>query len=322
MTKTIILNSVVLIFLLNALVLSAAAQTTAFNFQGRLNDGSQPANGRYDVQFRLFDSITGGSQVGPAVERQGLMLMNGVFSTTLDFGGSAFSAGNRFIEISVRPNGSPNSHVILGGRQQIMSVPFAVRAERSTTSGLADLATNAVNAVNADQANIATTAVNANRLGDVLAGEYVKKNTPNSGNLLMQGSINANGNLGTGADLGVVGNATQNTPSFGLPKAMVYIGVDAQSNGFIRNCYNGFTGSVSPPCGYTLTNPVGGVGVYRIDFGFPIDGRFINATPFFDTPAFDYGVSLKYNAQFLEVFVFGIRSSQNTVAKPVVLTIF
>lgn len=35
---------------------TAWAQTTAFNFQGRLNDGANPANGRYDLQFKLFDN--------------------------------------------------------------------------------------------------------------------------------------------------------------------------------------------------------------------------------------------------------------------------
>lgn len=44
---------------LSLIFLSAAvfAQTTAFNFQGRLNDGANPANGRYGLQFKLFDSI-------------------------------------------------------------------------------------------------------------------------------------------------------------------------------------------------------------------------------------------------------------------------
>ena len=28
------------------------AQTTAFNYQGKLNDGGNPANGAYDLQFK------------------------------------------------------------------------------------------------------------------------------------------------------------------------------------------------------------------------------------------------------------------------------
>jgi len=119
------------------------AQTTAFNFQGRLNDGTSPANGIYDLQFKLFDAITGGAQIGATVEKPNTMLVNGVFSTPLDFGAAAFSSGNRFIEISVRPNGSPNAHIILGARQQILSVPFAVSANA--------LSANCVNCVTSGQ---------------------------------------------------------------------------------------------------------------------------------------------------------------------------
>ena len=34
---------------------SIFAQTTAFTYQGKLNDGGNPANASYDMQFRLFD---------------------------------------------------------------------------------------------------------------------------------------------------------------------------------------------------------------------------------------------------------------------------
>ena len=43
------------------------AQGTGFNFQGRLNDGTSPANGRYDLQFRLYDAITGGNPIGASL---------------------------------------------------------------------------------------------------------------------------------------------------------------------------------------------------------------------------------------------------------------
>ena len=37
----------------------ASAQGSAFNFQGRLNDGANPANGAYDLQFRLESRALG-----------------------------------------------------------------------------------------------------------------------------------------------------------------------------------------------------------------------------------------------------------------------
>lgn len=156
-------------------VISASAQTSAFNFQGRLNDGANPANGRYDLQFKLFDAIMGGNQIGATVDRPNLMLINGVFSTVLDFGAAAFTtSGNRFLEISVRPNGSPNAFVVLGARQQLLSVPLAVRA----TS-----ATNADNATNAQNAG------NSNSLGGITASNYARLNFLNSGNLQTSGNV-------------------------------------------------------------------------------------------------------------------------------------
>lgn len=113
---------------------SAFGQTTAFNFQGRLNDGTNPSNGSYDLQFKLFDAIVGGTQIGSTLDRPNHLVINGVFSTALDFGTAAFMSGDRFIEISIRPSGNPNPHVILGARQQILSVPLAVRATTASTA--------------------------------------------------------------------------------------------------------------------------------------------------------------------------------------------
>lgn len=40
------------------------------------------------------------------------------------------------------------------------------------------------------------------------------------------------------------------------------------------SCYNGVTNTSSGNCGFTVTRPLGDVGVYRIDYGFTILGRF------------------------------------------------
>ncbi len=109
-------KNILLIFALVILLpVFAAAQGNAFNFQGRLNDGTNPANGSYDLQFRLYDAIAGGAQIGATLTRANTTLVNGVFSVNLDFGAAAFNSPNAvFIEISVKPNGSPNAYTILG----------------------------------------------------------------------------------------------------------------------------------------------------------------------------------------------------------------
>ena len=55
-----------LLALMLGFVFAAAvlAQTSVFTYQGKLNDGGIPANGSYDMQFKLFDAVSGGNQVG------------------------------------------------------------------------------------------------------------------------------------------------------------------------------------------------------------------------------------------------------------------
>ena len=43
---------------------TAFGQNTGFTYQGRLTDGGTAANGNYDLQFQLFDSLSGGTQIG------------------------------------------------------------------------------------------------------------------------------------------------------------------------------------------------------------------------------------------------------------------
>lgn len=144
------------------LVLTAYSQSTEFTYQGDLKDGANPANGNYDFEFALYDALSGGTQLGSTLARNGLAVVKGVFSVSLDFG-SQFPGTNRFLEIHVRPSGG-GSFTNLTPRQKITSEPYAIKAVN------ADSAVNATNAVSA--ANSAT-ATNALNLGGVAANQFV-----------------------------------------------------------------------------------------------------------------------------------------------------
>src|SRR5262244_1085985 len=71
----------------------AIAQTTAFTYQGRLVDNGNLANTSYDMQFKLFDALSGGNQIGATLTFDGtgsnppaVLVSNGIFTVTLDFG--------------------------------------------------------------------------------------------------------------------------------------------------------------------------------------------------------------------------------------------
>src|SRR5438309_1708639 len=103
------------------------AQGTAFNYQGRLNDGPNAANGTYDLRFKLWDDATGGNAWGPAITNYDVGLTNGLFSLTLDFGNGIFTGGPRWMETGVRTNGVV-VFTTLTPRQPILPVPYAIFA--------------------------------------------------------------------------------------------------------------------------------------------------------------------------------------------------
>ena len=186
----------------------AVAQTTVFNYQGRLQDGGTNANGSYDFQFTLWDSLTGGTQQSQptpiTVARSSVAVAGGSFTVPLDFGLSAFRGADRFLEISVRSAGVGN-FATLSPRQQITDTPYSLRSKN------------------------ATAADDAVRLGGVAANQYVvtgdarlsdaRNPLPNSANYIQNTSsqqassnFNISGNGTFGGIFRVEGSgATANT---------------------------------------------------------------------------------------------------------------
>src|SRR5881394_2034930 len=100
----------------------AGAQSSSFTYQGRLTDGGTAANGNYDLQFALWDSASGGTQIGSTVTLNTVAVSNGVFNVSLDFGAGSFNGANRFLEISARPI-SGGAFTVLTPRQPVTATP-------------------------------------------------------------------------------------------------------------------------------------------------------------------------------------------------------
>src|SRR5438128_5826334 len=122
------------------LTLSAGAafvQTTPFTYQGRLIAGGTAANGSYDLQFTLWDALSGGTQqpqpTPVTVTRNAVGVANGIFTVQLDFGAGAFPGADRYLEIGARPAGG-GACTILSPRQQITATPYAVRRLVASTA--------------------------------------------------------------------------------------------------------------------------------------------------------------------------------------------
>jgi hypothetical protein len=142
--KTILLAACVLTMWLAA-PQSHAQGTTAFTYQGQLHDNGTNANGTYTMIFKLYDSSSGGTQIGSGITNSAT-LANGLFTATLDFG-NVFNGAARYLDITVS-NGVAQT---LSPRVQVLADPYAQFAAASVTNGAimnAQLAGNAVNATN------------------------------------------------------------------------------------------------------------------------------------------------------------------------------
>ncbi len=188
MAMNTILQNVILTLIFVCLTAGAAlAQTTEFIYQGQLQSSAAPATGNFDFEFLLYDSLSGGTQVGATLTRSSVAVANGIFSVKLDFGAN-FPGANRFLEIHVIQTGG-GAFTPLTPRQAVSSAPYAVKslnadnATNATTATTALNATNAVNATNAATAVTATTATNATQLNGQLAGFYQNASNLNNGTL-------------------------------------------------------------------------------------------------------------------------------------------
>ena len=80
-------------------VTSAAAygQGTQFIYQGRLTDSGNPADGLFDMQFKLFDTQAVGTGIQHGGANKTVQVSDGVFTVQLDFGADAFDGSARYL---------------------------------------------------------------------------------------------------------------------------------------------------------------------------------------------------------------------------------
>lgn len=107
---------------------------TAFTYQGALRDGGTPANGTFDLEFRLYDAASGGNAVGATVVADDVAVAAGLFTVSLDFG-SAFTGEARWLAVSVRPGASTGAFTPVAGRQELAPAPNALAAPWSGVHG-------------------------------------------------------------------------------------------------------------------------------------------------------------------------------------------
>ena len=126
----------VLLTTLNLPLSTAHAQGTAFTYQGRLDLAGTPANGTNDLTFTLYNAVSAGATVGTSNTFNDLVITNGLFTVTLDFGAGAFDGNARWVQIAARPGVSVGAYTNLAPRQAITPSPYAIFAGGASAAGV------------------------------------------------------------------------------------------------------------------------------------------------------------------------------------------
>ncbi|MFN8470992.1 MAG: hypothetical protein U0822_02125 [Anaerolineae bacterium] len=96
-----------------------------FTFQGQIRQNGGAVNGTCDLRFTLYDSLSGGSDVGGGARTfSAQAVSNGLFTVSLPFG-DAFQGSDRWVQTEVRCPAGSGSFVALTPRQHLTAAPYA-----------------------------------------------------------------------------------------------------------------------------------------------------------------------------------------------------
>lgn len=166
------------------LALPAVAQSPAsFTYQGRLDSAGAPANGNFDLRFRVL--LIDGTQAGPTVCLLSTPVADGLFTAQLDFGHIFTTSIPKYLQVQVRPAtgldcSNLSGYTILAPASPITAAPLAAHA--LSANALWSPSATATPAVAVDTLNrvgIGTTSPLAALDVRSGGGSYIRVDSPN-----------------------------------------------------------------------------------------------------------------------------------------------
>ncbi len=103
----------------------AAPITSTFNYQGRIIKDGVPITSTCAIEFKLFDASTGGNQIGTTQTHGSVTVKAGLFTVALNFGDSAFTGDQRYLQVAFKCSGDAN-WTTMSPRQPLTAVPYAL----------------------------------------------------------------------------------------------------------------------------------------------------------------------------------------------------
>jgi hypothetical protein len=117
---------------------TAFAQGTAFTYQGSLQQNGNLASGPFNLTFSLFATNTGGIPIAGPVTNSSVLVTNGLFIVSIDFGAGPFTGASNWLEIGVE-SGTDARFTTLVPRQNLAPAPYAIFAGGVNPAGLTNL---------------------------------------------------------------------------------------------------------------------------------------------------------------------------------------
>jgi len=265
-----------------------APLTSAFTYQGEVAWNGTAPSATVDLRFRLYDDAAAGSQVGVTVEKLATALVDGRFTTDLDFGSNAFDGNERYLEIAVRSPAGVGNYVTLNPRQRLAAGPNSIYSTKAATATNALALNGQAAAFYRDAANL-----NAGTIPDArLATSVARTNT----NQTFTGAMNFSnaGNAFTGSFAGN-GAALSNLNASSISSGTILdsllssnVALKNAANVFTNtNVFNGFVGiggatPATPETAFQV-NKVTGPGLYG--------GMYINTSDADGLPFYGYATA-------------------------------
>jgi hypothetical protein len=204
--------------------------------------------------------------------------VNGATRLNTGNGTVQFGTPNAELGLSITPNAGNRADLRFDG---------SVLKLVASTGVVPPSAANGLAVTTSGRVGIGTTAPEAK-----LQVETAETVTAVYGHALARGGVGVVGQAGAGGTgvyawstagetaLHADGNATQKLDKGGFVKAMATINPFLPADKYVVRCYNSqLSGNASStaPCGITITRDE--AGVYRVDFGFDVEDRFVSVTP-------------------------------------------
>ena len=117
-------------------VTAVFGQSPMINYQGKVTDSSgNPVNGTVSIHFSIYSQETGGTALWTETQSS-VVVENGIFNVLLGsvnpISENFFDGGDRWLELEVEGE-------VMSPRQQIVSVGYALRADKANEADDADM---------------------------------------------------------------------------------------------------------------------------------------------------------------------------------------